>query len=235
MKDSKLKQTLYCQLKYFGSSSIYVYGISIAVMAAAAFFITTSVNDSNINISIGGVGFFHLLILGIVGIRCDLKFFLQHGIGRSTTYFSHLYGSLICGAALGLFCVVFSIITDYLFGLTGSGSVLTIQSFLASWMLYTITFFFAWQIGALISLIYYRLNKMQQIVFSVISIAAIMFIFSSGIRYLTGFSGDFGELVLRILDNPLNIISPFVSAALVSAILAAIGNYFLLRYAQVRD
>jgi len=235
MKDSRLKQALYYQLNYFGWSSLYVYGIAIAVIVTIRFFVTVSVSENNVVAGIGGVGFFHLLIMGIAGIREDLKFYLQHGIGRRTTFFSHLYGSLICGAGLGLFCVVFSIVTGYLFGLNASGSVFTIQSFFVSWMLYTISFFFAWQIGALISLIYYRLNRMQQVVFSVIAVAAIIFTFSGGIRHVIGISGELDDIIPGILENPLDIISPVVWALLLFGILAAIGNYFLLRYAQVKE
>jgi len=235
MKNSRLKQALYYQLDYFGWSSLYVYGIAIAAMAAIGLLITTSGGNGNASLSIGGVGFVHLLIMGIAEIRSDLKFFLQHGISRRTTFFSHLYGSLICGAALGLFCEFFSLVTSRWLGLAGGGSAFAIQNFLAGWLLHTVTFFFAWQIGALISLIYYRLNKMQQIVFSVTAIAAIIFAFSSGIRFLVRVSDELGDIIQRALENTLDFTGAAIWVILLLGILAAAGNYFLLRRAQVKE
>jgi len=237
MKESRLKQALHYQLNYFGWSSLYVYGIAIVVIGTIGFFVTTAVNDGYVvNITgIGGVGFVHLLIMGIAGIRSDLRFFIQHGISRRTTYFSHLYGSLICGAALGLFCELFNLISYHWLGFTFYGSAFTIQSFLANWMMYMFTFFFAWQAGALISLIYYRLGKMQQIVFTVTVIALVIFGGSAGIRYFVGFAEGFDNIINRIVESAIGLTSMGIWIGLLFGILAAAGNYLLLRRVQIKE
>jgi len=237
MKNSRLKQTLHYQLNYFGWSSLYVYGISVLIMIAIGLGVTHSLDIENSNIvgGLGGVGFVHLLILGIGGIRGDLKFFLQHGISRRTTFFSHLYGSLICAVILGLFCEVFNIVSNRWLNFSESIYVFSTPGFFTGWFTYIITFFFAWQIGALISLIYYRLSKMQQIVFSVIAIALIVLTFSSGIRYIVGFPDDFGNLIQRIVENPIRGLSPWLLGTLLLSIIAALGNFLLLRRAPVKE
>jgi hypothetical protein len=226
---------MYYQFDYIARSSLYVYGIAILVISLIGFLVTTSVNDGNVTISgIGGVVFFHLLIVGISGIREDLKFFLHHGISRRTTYFSHLYGSLICSAALGLFCEIFNLISGHLLGFNSYSNVFTIQGFINSWISYACAFFFAWQIGVLISLIYYRLGKMQQIVFSVTAIATIIFGFSSGIRFLVETADDLDGLIQNLI-NSFGFFSIGVWVGLLLGILAAVENYFLIRRVQIKD
>jgi len=243
MENSRLKQALRYQLSYFGWSSLYVYGIAIAAISIVSLFITTVVYDGNVvNISgIGGVGFIHLLIVGIAGIRSDLRFFIQHGIGRRTTFFSNLYGSVICSAALGLFCEVFNLISYHWLGFTHYGPAFTSQGFLTNWMMYGFAFFFAWQVGALISLVYYRLNKMQQIILSVIAIATAVFGFSYGIRFLVGaddaFWSNFEDAIQGFFDNLFGFtLGSFAMwGVLLVGILAAIGNYLLIRRVQIKE
>jgi len=234
MYTSRLKQAIRYQLSYFGWSFLYVYGIAAAAIIAIGSMITINASDGISITGIGGVGFVHFLIMGIAGIRCDLRFFIQHGIGRRTTFFSNLYGSLICSAALGLFCEVFNFISHNLLGLTFYGSAFTFQGFFTSWLAYTFTFFTAWQVGALISLIYYRLSKMQQIVFCVTTIAIFMLAVSGGIRRLVGLGDDLG-LVQTIVENIVLLTGLTAWVGLLVGILAAAGNYLLLRRVQIKE
>jgi len=226
MKESSLKKALIYQLNSIGWSSLYVYGITVAILIAIGLFAFISITDGDMFISIGGVGFFHFLVIGISGIREDLRFFLQHGIGRRTTYFSNLFGSLISSVAVGLFCVIFNLIGGQLLGFSQNG-VSTFSSFVFSWISYSCIFFFAWQLGALISLIYYRLSKTQQIVFSVIAIAIVIFVFFNGIRYLIQ-NIDELEAIIRIEMGATWFL-------LLIGSLSAAGNYFLIRRAQIKD
>ena len=222
-------------MNYFAWSSLYVYGISIAVFVAIGFIATISVNAGNVNVGISGVGFLHLFILGIAGIRSDLRFYLQHGISRRTTFFSHLYGSLICSAAIGLFCKIFNLFAGLLPVYTGGGSDFTIQSFLTGWMTHTLVFFFAWQIGALISLIYYRLGMMQQIVFTVAAITAILLTLLSSVRYAVSVSDGLGGMAQSAVESSFGFTSTLILATLLLGTLAAAGNYLLLRRAQIKE
>jgi len=242
MMNSRVKQALSYQLSYFGWSSLYVYGIAIAAFVALSIFITTSADATNMQIGIGGVGFFHLLIIGISGIREDLRFFLQHGLTRRTTFFSHLYASVICSIALGLFCEIVNMGARHLFGVNDRSAFIA-HNMLPGWgpdafaylfIWHAVAFFFAWQLGAFISLIYYRLRKMQQIVFSVTAIAIIVFAFSTGIRSLVGIADELGDTIQDILDNLFGFTSLAIWPVLAAGALAAVGNYLLLRRAQVK-
>jgi len=243
MNNSRLTQTLKYQLSYFGWSSLWVYGIAIGVISIIGLLITTAVYDGSVtHISgIGGVGFIHLLIVGICGIRSDLRFFIQHGIGRRTTFFSNFYGSIICSVVLGLFCEVFNLISYYWLGFTIYGSAFTVQGFLTNWMMYSFAFIFAWQVGALISLIYYRLNKMQQIIFTVIAIATVVFGFTYGIRFLVradeALLNTFDYAIETIVGNLFGFTFGSLAtwAALLVGMLAALGNYLLIRRVQIKE
>jgi hypothetical protein len=154
MTTSRLRQALKYQLNNVGWSSLYLYGIAVVAIIAIGSMITINASDGNVGISgIGGVGFVHFLVIGIAGIREDLRFFAQHGIGRRTTFFCHFFGSLICSTALGLFREIFYLIAHYWLGFTFYDSALTIQAFLSSWATYMFVFFFAWRVGALIGLV----------------------------------------------------------------------------------
>ena len=235
MKGSRLKQALYYQLSDFGWSSLYVYGITAAIVVAIGFLVTTSTSESGIDFGIGIVGFVHLLIVGIDGIREYLRFFLQHGIGRSTIFFSNLFASLICSIALGLFCELFNLFTGYWFSDAVFGHAFAVRGLIVGWMLHAVFFFFAWQVGAMISLIYYRLNKVQQSVFSVASIATIILAFSGGIRRLASASDEFVDMIQRAVDNPLGLTSIVFWAVLALGILSAVGSYLLIRRVHVRE
>jgi len=237
MNTSRLKQAIHYQLNYFGWSFLYVYGIAAAVIIVIGSMMTINVSNGNGNVvttGIGGTGFVHFLIMGIAGIRGDLRFFIQHGISRRSTFFSHFYASLICSAVLGLFCEVFNLILYYLLGFALFGSAFTIQGFLTGWVAYTFIFFTAWQVGALISLIYYRLSKMQQIVFSVTAIATIMLAVSGSIRRLVGLGDELG-LIRTIIENIIRLAGITAWVALLIGLLAAIGNYLLLRRVQIKE
>ena len=233
MKASRLKQTLQYQMNYFGWSSLYVYGISVAAIIVLNLFIYINVNDANVFTGIGGVGFVHLLILGI-GIRGDLMFFVQHGISRRTTFVSNLLGSLICSAALGLFCLIFNHISSTLLNFTES-SFSSAREFFEGWGRYITAFFFAWQIGTLISLIFYRLRQMGKVLFSVLSIAAVMILPFGSIRYVIGFPDDFGDIIQQVAEGSFNILSPIFLVVLILGTFAAAGNYLLLRRAPIKE
>ena len=233
MTGSRLKKAIYYQLDYFMRASLYVYGIAIVVICAIGFLITNSGNDGNV-IGLGGTAFIHFLIVGLSGIRADLRFFIQHGISRRTTFLSHLFGSLICSVALGLFCEIFIIVSNHLLGASVSFSLLPSQSFFQSWATYTFAFFFAWQVGVLISLIYYRLSKIQQIVFTVTVLAVVVLAFSQALR-LTG------SIIIELGGFPLNpqseggITSLGMLILPLFGILAAIGSYLLIRRVTIKE
>jgi len=236
MNNSRLKQTLKYQLSYFGWSSLWVYGISVVVIVTLSLLVTFTVNGSSTSFGgLGGVAFLHLFILGC-GIRSDLKLFLQHGIGRRTTFFNNLLGSFICAVMLGLFCVIFDVIAGRWLNTSDYVYITGVPGFFTGWVGYVCSFFFAWQLGALISLIYYRLGALQKVIFSVLGAAALILMFTGTVRYIVGITDEFGDGMIRnFIDGSIDIMTPIALGLLVLAVIAAVGNYFLLRRAPVKE
>jgi len=237
MKSLKLKQALYYRLHDFGWSSLTVYAIAIVITIAIGFLLTANTNGVNsVRISsIEAVGFVHMLLMGITGIRSDLRFFIQHGISRRTTFYSHLFGSLICSAALGLFCVVLSLISYHWFRFDFYGAAFQAQKFFSDWTMLALMFFLVWQFGALISLIYYRLNKIQQIVFSVTVVAAVIFASSQGILRLVGTADNLDQHTQILAGSGVGTISWVIVFGLLCGLLAIVGNYLLLKRVPIKE
>jgi hypothetical protein len=136
---------------------------------------------------------------------------------------------------LGLFCEIINFISFHWLGFGSYSYVANAQNLFSSWFSYIVLFFFAWQTGALISLIYYRLGKMQQVVFSVTAIAAIVFGFSSMIRLHVGAGGDLGDLIKILIENGTGFFTMGIWVGLAFGMLAAVGNYLLLRRVQIKE
>ena len=214
MNNLNLKPALRYQITYLGKFFLIAFGIIVAVYAFLHLFFSVAVTSDTIEINMSdsllSVLLVMLFIIGIVGIREDLKMFLQHGAGRRTVYVSTLISGFFTAVVLGLICELFS-----LFFTVG-------QSFFGGWLFNGACFFFAWQLGGLISLIYYRMNRIQQIVFSV-----------AGGSLL-------GALAVFVLPYMAAYIPSGMWAAptvpiLLCGLLAAAFNFLLLRRAQVKE
>ena len=243
MNKMRLKPALHYQLDYFVRSSLSYLGVLAAIIISInlirRFFIDGTVVDilGLVRFDTGGGGFFvfnvgtilvfMLFVIGIVGIREDFKMLLQHGMGRCTAYFSSLFGSLIFAAVLGLFCELLNIAARYWPSFPVRGMTFLEQGFFAGWFLQAGFFFLAWQLGVLISLIYYRLNGLQQTVFTVAAVATIIFVLPGGLRHIAEGGADLEAALVGLLANPTFI--PLWGA------LAAVGNFLLLRRAQVKE
>jgi len=244
-----LKPALRYQLTTMSKAAAMVFAIVFAVAIflhfLVGFFIEpeTTVNIAGIvsteadetfetfirvnQVNFGFVAIIFLFVAGVGGIREDLKLMLQHGMGRRTVYVSTLLGSLISSAALGIFCELLNLVTVFsISGLNFQGG------FFSGVLLHTLSFFLAWQLGTLISMIYYRLETMQKIIFSVLGGALIVFGIPRTItRLLTHDAGAFEATLINIFTNPFVLVLPI----LVCGVLAATGNFLLLRRAQVRE
>jgi hypothetical protein len=107
--------------------------------------------------------------------------------------------------------------------------------FFAGWLLTTGVFFMAWQLGALISLIYYRLQKRGIIIFT----AAVIILFVASINFFARRGGDFGAAIEAavlsfIAAEPAIQNTPTIALMiLIVAALAILGNFVLIRRAQI--
>jgi len=238
MNNLNLKPAMRYQLDYLKNAFLIALGILFVASIVISVFISFRVLGENSTLmGIDGVFVIMIFIIGICGIREDLRFFIQHGMGRLTTYFSTLFASLICSAALGLIITAFTAFSSTLqiiriesvfsWILLQSNSV---PSLISLWILSTFTLFFANQLGILISLIYYRLNKIQCIVFSVLAGASIIFIPRLTLTRRSNMGAEaFDSMWHNFFHTPATLILTFA----IVGILAAIGSFLLLRRAQI--
>jgi len=253
MNTLRIKPAMRYQLNYMFWASLISFAIMTAVLIIVVFFSTTIRIDEVeqtivnlgvvdfafesemiVNFNIGGVLIIMLFIVGVGGTREDLRFFIQHGIGRKACFLSTLFSSLIVGAVYALVCELLNLAFINLALFPVSGFHHSDIGFFGGWLLHTLTFFIAWQLGALISLIYYRLNKIGKVIFSVAAVATLSFGIPRFIDHLIGFvfSGDVdGTAFAEFFANPLNTIP----ITLAFSVVFALGNFLLIRRANVKD
>jgi len=225
----RLKPALRYQLEYMAKASLNtVCVIAIIVVAFRLLGAIFMIGGQIDNINMAVVAFVSLFIVGIASIREDLRMLLQHGMGRYTTYFSTLLIGIISGIVLGLFCELLNLIADRWHGFPMTGLIPHDgQSFFVGWLLHASLLFLAWQLGVFISLLYYRMSKMQQIVFSISAIALSVFVLTHAINSVA----DLEFAAPIVLPAPLSL-TAFVMS---STALVAVLNFLLLRRAQVRE
>ena len=255
MTKLRIKPALYYQLDAMWKATLTVAGIMAAVIILISLLANITVDSSNgsIDISIAGFLDFNIgtnivyfsaasvllimvFVIGIGGIREDFKFYLQHGMGRMTTYLSTLLISLITGAVLGLFCEILNLISANWSAFPVVGFRFPTGNFFYGWLLHLFSFVLAWQFGTLLSLIYYRLSKMGKVVFTVAWIALIIFGFPSFIVYavnslIPGDIAALGAALVNLFENPISL----MLILLVMGTFCAALNFLLLRRAQARE
>jgi len=246
------------QLDYMLKNALATIGIICAILLIISIFasFTTGDGDSgtvSLNIigildfdfeatimvfSVGAILVFMFFIVGIAGIREDFKFYLQHGMGRRTTYLSTLFSSLIVGAGWGLICQLLTLFFNTWAWFPATGLALPTENFFLGWLLHTLVLFFCWQFGTALSLIYYRLNKMGKIIFSVAGVALIIFVIPNIINNIIdlilpdiGDAAEIGAALTAFFGNPLNLSLIILALGAISAL----ANFLLLRKAQARE
>ena len=195
--------------------------------------------DANITIinwmNVGAVAFFSLFIVGIVGIREDIKFLLQNGMGRRTVFMSTFLASVITATVIGFFGELFNLISYNwsvfpLRGLTLDGAN---PGFLLGWFFHIAVLLTAWQLGTFISLIYYRLTKTGQIAFSVSAVLAFILISSHSARRISIDIEMWIENLIYAIEN-INLVN-VSTATLVIGLIVSAGSFLLIRRAQVKE
>jgi len=186
-------------------------------------------------LNVGAVALFSLFIVGIVGIREDIKFLLQHGMGRRTVFFSTLLASIICAVAVGLVSEGFNLISSHwaefpFVGLTFNDMG---HGFLAGWLFHAGIFFCAWQLGTFISLLYYRMNKIQMIIFSVAAGGVILLLMQGFARRVIADVDVWIENFMYAMEN-LHLVN-ISTVTLVIGSAAAAFSFMLIRRAQIKE
>jgi len=244
----RIKPALHYQLDYVMWTVIWVIGIGVAI-SILAHIITGVVVLGSINIggffvagdsanmaySVGGVMIFIAFIFGVGGIREDLRFFVQNGLGRRTTFFATLFGALIAGAAIGLISEVFNLIHRAVPVFPLTGNQFNTGGFFVGWLMHIIAFTLAWQLGAMISLIYYRLSTVGAVVFSVVAGAMILFGFGRMVGGLiTWLEHNDAANLVYLFDFARSPATMLTSILVVTAVVSTI-TYLLITRAQIHE
>ena len=243
MKKTRLKAALHYQLDYVGWSVLIVAGIGIAVAALLtvlsefafehgfSFIIINDVAVTDFNIAV--ILMVLIFVIGVGGVREDMRFFNQHGISRLTTYLSTLYGSLISALAIGLMGEVLNVIALAWDMFPVNGMFLGEHNFIVGWLLQAFCIFAAWQIGTFLSLLLYRMSKIQKIIF----ITAIVGLVMSGVRrffiFLSMFADEIFEAYMPGREGYPDILLPMVFG--VFGTLCAALNFLLIRRAPIKE
>ena len=227
MNNLRLHPAFKYQFDWILKYAVVIMGIVAVVAILINVFFAFNVVSGVFRIDVGSFMSVTFFVVGIVGIREDLRFFIQHGMGRRTAAISNLCGSLLAGVIIGLMGailnLIFAWITTFPFlSLRFSENI----SFFPDWIIQALYLVFAWQFGVMISLIYYRLNSyFWKVIVSVAGGAAILFF-------------GIGALV-TIPINPTPLMSAGNPGSLIP-IIAAMGafcflcSFLLIRRAQAR-
>jgi len=251
MNNLNLKPAMRYQMSYMWKSFITVFGIAMAVVTLVMIFFSVNIADGEahilffqitqdgaintvIHFNMAAVMLFMFFIVGVSGIREDLRFYLQNGLSRRTVYASTVLSSAASGLGVGFISALFNLTGSILPGFPVRGFMFsdlqtyTALNFIGDLLLHTLCFFLAWQLGSLISLIYYRLGKIQQVVFSVLGIAILIFGLPFSLAAVIT-RADFETLGAAFSSTLfIGIILLLVS------ILTAVGNFLLLRRAPLK-
>lgn len=222
------------------------YAISIAVLFGILIgILQLIVKIDGMENSISGFGMaaaIMVFVVGIVTIREDLRLFIQHGIGRRTIFIMESLAILIVSMILALgerlLMMAGALITQhnpnvnvydlyqnlFMADSVGKSPLITqIESLLAFFAVIAFTYF----TGMLISLVFYRLNKLWTVI---VAVGAPLFLFV-GLPVLISYTD-------LSFDAPTNFIlsSPwiFTGCTLAAAAALAFLNWLLLRRAPIK-
>jgi len=188
-------------------------------------------NTSGVTFQVAGIFALMLFIIGIAGTREDLRFFVQHGLSRKTTFVSTLLTSIIIAVAYALVSEAIYLAFTHLTSFPISGLRISSAGFFGRFSLQTLTLFFAWQLGAVISLIYYRMNTVAKVIFSITAGATIIFV----IPALIGFTVFSERSFLSVLVDFIATTHGTIILFLALGAICALGNYLLIRRAPIKE
>ena len=234
MNNMKLYPAMRYQLIYLAETFALMFGIAAALFIVSQVGITVAgITVDSMLWNVGTFMLFALFVVGIGGVREDLRLMIQHGIGRRTTYVSTLLSDIVAGAGFGLILELLNVISRAVPAFPFSGLVFPVEHFLASWLLHIGAFLFARQLGVMISLLYYRMNKMQAIVFSVT--AGALFLLGLPRTFIGRGEEWFEALILTMVESALVIPPTLRLSAFVICAAVIVANFFLIRNATIRE
>jgi len=77
---------------------------------------------------------------------------------------------------------------------------------------------------------------LQKVIFSVLGVAALIVMFTGIVRYIVGITDEFGDgMIQSFIEGSVEIATYSALGLLVLAMIATVGNYFLLRRAPIKE
>lgn len=232
-------------LKYYLYQGMRALGVFFAVIIISMVVIPAVIAlslDGHTEVAFGGLGLgsvIMFLVLGIIVMRENIKLFLQNGCGRPTLFIADILGSLLLALMMAVICMLLPRIFTSVHIDTGlrigemllfrhsSSALPTVQYAL----LHFCGLLLAWRVGMFISLIYYRLNLVGQVIISVAVPVLLIFGLSRTASAGPVDPSLFSRAFNWVIASPNNAIL----AALIAALLCTAASWPLLIKAQVRD
>lgn len=225
------------QLRDSRNAVAIFYAVILGLLSLVAM---VALRSPGSNSSVGGLGLSSVVFIFILGLNCftsAFRFMQANGVSRKRFFFATVLAlviiaifmsvvDIILGLAIGTL-VRYSGVVEQLYGISSLIPELTFNTALAV---------FAAMAGWMISMIYYRSNKLQKVLVSLSPLFALtIFIYLN--RYT---AGALGTAIVRFLGTALGFFSgpsPYVamlSFSIGAAITAGLC-FLLIRNAPVKD
>ncbi len=215
--------------RYTLLDTINGFCIVLAVMAAAALFLYLTVREGKPSIIGGEFGFWiFFLVLGIVGVREQLRLFIQLGTSRWTAWGGQLLGVGVSALACVLVLEAVECLTSgrMFFGiykliyLDGAFQGITLGQRLPGLVMSLCLMLCLFLLGSMLSLVFWRLGRYGKII-AVALIALIPWWLGIACNRFPAVAEAVMNVVRFWAVNPWNLIGTIVVAALVLAAIAA--------------
>ena len=214
--------------------SILIFiGVMIAVIIANVIITGLASSNTSENMTISYFEFaatIMVFVLGICCIREDARVFIQHGIGRTTTFTTEVLtalaaavlltiaGEVVIGITQNLLYHTSPIEVPLMYQLyTNQYGLAAFSDYLLSAALMIPTYLAVYLLGMLISLIFYRLPKPWKIVVA-IGVPVLCFIV---IPVIGSYSS--GDWLISAIVTPLYYLIKFCAAGLLNCIITALA------------
>ena len=243
----KLKQICYYHLYEFCKAVLIFYGVVCALVVFPALFFTTNLESTRF----GGMepsAIIFLFIAGLNSFKGQFRFMMANCVSRKSQFWGFLVSVPITAGAMAvvdtLLAQAFSLFVNYdsFFYLLYSErysqpmvGVFQIERLLWSLCLYSAVM----MLGYLITVLYYRMNRMQKILVSVlVPVTLIAILPYIDVRYTDGkifrFIANTFVAALGLAPGVVNPYIPMVVSMLGSIALASL-SWLLMRRAVVKD
>lgn len=247
MHNYKISAAIAYRVQDHAKGLLTIFGILVAVGILLLVMITPSA-EGEITFSFSEMSFFiYALVMGIMLIRADLRFFVQNGMNRRQTFFvEQITGVVLClviglvGLLINWLCLIGAqaaaptatvTMTTFAYMLYGT-DLSTFGSAVSTALLFSLFAFVAYEMGLFISAFYYRVSRFLKVVLSIAIPALFVFVlpYAATLPAIAVVLGKIGTFLLTILESPF-----FFSLTLILLSLAfAGGGWLFLRKAAVK-